>query len=116
MSSRSGSTSDFELGWLLRGDDVLAAVESRRGVTTGSSRGVAVVRPPALVHTMSCPTALDLAWCSGGASRLEVRRTSRVGPKRVAPPFLRGVLVVAPAGSFERWQLRVGDRLEISCG
>ena len=116
MSSRSGSTSDFELGWLLRGDDVLAAVESRRSVTTGSLRGVAVVRSPGLVHTMGCPTALDLAWCSGDASRVEVRRTSRVARGRVAPPILRGVLLVAAAGSFERWQLRAGDCLEIRCG
>jgi hypothetical protein len=124
MSSRSGSTSEPGLGWLLRGEDVLAAVEDRRSARTSSFRGVAVVHPPALVHTLRCQFPLDVAWCSGnpggaqpaGVVLVEVRRTARVGRRRMAAPLLRGTLVVAPAGSFERWRLRVGDRLEIRCG
>jgi hypothetical protein len=110
------------MAWLLRDGDVLAAVEERRPGWHHSPQGAVVLRGPALVHTLtpSHARALDLAWCawaeSNGAGRaLRVRRIAAIGRYRVAIPHLGGGgLVVAPAGSFERWRLKVGDRLEVS--
>lgn len=82
--------------------------------------GVIVVGARNVVHTFGCPTAFDVAWCAETVGEddeqmLEVRRTARLGARRVALPHLvRGVTVVAPCGSFERWRLHVGDRLEIT--
>lgn len=106
------------MSWLLRDDDVLAALEERRRGWAVSLRGAVVLRGPGVVHTLAAPVALDLAWCAvvceGDKERLEVRRIASIGPGRVARPRLyRGALVVANQGSFERWRLKVGDRLEI---
>jgi hypothetical protein len=126
MSSRSDSTSDPPPGWLLRDGDVLAAVEERRGGWPRSFNGVVVVRSPALVHTLNCSSPLDVAWCNAGSvspgdevlnRRYEVRRAACLVPKRIGVPLLHGgALLVAPVGSFERWQLKVGDSLEIHRG
>jgi hypothetical protein len=82
-----------------------------------------VVRPPALVQTLNCASPLDVAWCNarsvgpgdeGPNPRYEVRRTTCLVPKRIGAPLLhRGALLVAPVGAFDRWQLKVGDVLEI---
>jgi hypothetical protein len=74
-----------------------------------------------VVQTLTAghPQALDVAWCApadqdGGRPALRVRRIGGIGPRRVLPPHLGGGgLVVAPAGTFERWGLRVGDCLEV---
>jgi hypothetical protein len=45
---------------------------------------------------------------------LRVRRIKLIGRHRILPPRLgSGDLVVAPAGTFERWRLQVGDYLEV---
>jgi hypothetical protein len=62
-----------------------------------------------------------VAWCTradahgdGDGRALRVRRIAVVGRYRVSAPHLGGGrLVVAPAGTFERWRLQVGDRLEV---
>jgi hypothetical protein len=107
--------------WLLRDGDVLAAVEGRRRGWQASLQGALVLRGPALVQTLTPGTAraLDVAWCRSDdrvahERGLRVRRIGVLGRRRVAAPhLLRGGLVVAPAGTFERWHLRVGDRLEV---
>jgi hypothetical protein len=107
--------------WLLRDGDVLAAIEDRRPGWQASLQGALVLRGPAVVHTLTPPEAraLDVAWCTpddhdGQATAWRVRRIGMVGRRRVAAPHLGGGgLVVAPAGTFERWRLRVGDRLEV---
>jgi hypothetical protein len=109
------------MSWLLRDGDVLAAVEERRRGWQASLQGALVLPGPALVHTLTPPGAgpLDVAWCAptkldGGGAAMQVRRIRVVGRRRVAPPHLGpGGLVVAPAGTFERWRLQVGDRLEV---
>jgi hypothetical protein len=107
--------------WLLRDGDVLAAVEDRRRGWQAGLQGALVWRGPAVVQTVipSPARGLDVAWCvpdllDEGRVGLRVRRMTVVPRRRVAPPHLgRGGLVVAPAGAFERWHLKVGDRLEV---
>jgi hypothetical protein len=109
------------MSWLLRNGDVLAAVEDRRRGWQASLQGALVWRGPAVVQTLvpSQALALDVAWCAalkleGGGSALRVKRITVVGRRRLARPhFGGGGLVVAPAGSFERWHLQVGDCLEV---
>ena len=107
------------MSWLLREDDVLAAVEEARPGWPVSLRGAMVRRGPAVVHTLTVSITLDLAWCydvsgDNGATRLEVRRIGCLAPRRLARPHLgRGAFIVAAGGAFERWHLRIGDQLEI---
>jgi hypothetical protein len=62
---------------------------------------------------------MDAAWCGevvdpAGACWLEVRRVRALRAAPVGRPRLgRGVVVLADKGAFERWNLKVGDRLEI---
>jgi len=107
------------MSWLLRDGDVLAAVEDPRRGWPATLHGAVLLSPPAFVHTLRVPVALDLAWCvptslDGDRPGLVVRRIRRVGARRAAAPHLRtGRLVVATAGSFDRWRLHVGDLLEV---
>lgn len=81
-------------------------------------QGAVVLRGPRLIHTLRQAVALDVAWCSsvteGDNEWLEVRRLATLPPRRVARPRLGPApLVIATEGAFERWHLKVGDRLEI---
>jgi hypothetical protein len=107
--------------WLLREDDVLAAVEDRRKGWQTSISGAVVISSPAFIHTLTPSVAaeLDLAWCvpatlDDGRPGYQVKRLSVLSARRIAFPHVRaGALVVAPGGTFERWRLQVGDRLEV---
>lgn len=107
------------MSWLIRDGDVLAALEVRRPGWAGALRGAVVLRGPALVQTLTTPVSLDLAWCvtdqgADGQEWLVVRRISCLEPRRLARPnFGPRPIVVAGRGAFERWHLRIGDRLEI---
>jgi len=112
------------MSWLLRGSDVLAAVENRpaglaRGLPRDEMQGVVVVAGLSFVHTFSCHEPFDVARCAArtddeGRELVEVRKISRLGAHRVAlPPLGKGTMVIADHGAFERWGLRIGDRLEI---
>ncbi|HLI24927.1 MAG TPA: hypothetical protein VKU91_08215 [Acidimicrobiales bacterium] len=103
--------------WLTREGDVLASLESDRRLLDGTFTGALILRPPALVHTFRPAMALDVAWCARGPEEvLEVRRTAALKPWRISRPCVRAAAVVAPSGSFERWHLGVGDRLEAKGG
>ncbi len=108
------------MSWLLRDGDVLGVVtENRARGWRQSLQGAVIIRRPAVVHTLTAAVSLDVAWCSNltlddGRSGLEVRRLATVAPRRVAPPLLAsGALVVAAGSTFDRWHLKVGDRLEV---
>jgi hypothetical protein len=109
------------MSWLLRDGDVLASLEDRRRGWQASLQSALVLRGPTVVQTLTAghPQALDVAWCArtelnGDRHALRVRRIGVVGPRRVSPPLLGGGgVVVAPAGTFERWRLQVGDCLEV---
>ena len=107
--------------WLLREDDVLAAVEERRPGWQQALAGAVILAPPGFVQTLtrSARADLDTAWCAPAAippdrSGYQVKRMSALPAGRVSLPRIKsGILVVAPAGSFERWKLSVGDLLEV---
>jgi hypothetical protein len=107
--------------WLLRDGDVLATIEPRpKGKDwPGAVKGAVLMRLPAFAPAFTGSVSVDLAWCvpttlDGGGPGLEVRRTRcGVAHRLPLPRLARGALVVAPGGSFERWRLAVGDRLEV---
>ena len=107
------------MSWLIRDGDVLATLENRRFGWPSALHGAVILRGPALVQTVTHPVSFDLAWCArggseGGAECLVVTRIGCLGPRRVARVHLGPrPMVVASQGAFERWHLKVGDRLEI---
>jgi hypothetical protein len=104
------------MSWLLRDGDVLATVEQRRRGWQTSLHGALVLRGPVVVHTLTPggAVALDVARCGQDGQALRVRRMAVLGRRRVSVPHPGDAgLVVAPAGTFERWRLQVGDRLEV---
>jgi hypothetical protein len=111
--------------WLTRDDEVLASVEVRR--RPGRDRdAVVVMRRPTLVHAIRSGGGLDVAWCRnvpaepGGPTSparqlVEVMRTLTLSATRpLAPGGWSAAVIVAGAGSFDRWRLRPGDRLTIT--
>lgn len=107
------------MAWLIREGDVLAALEARRRGWPSALQGALVLRGPALIQTLTTPVSLDVAWCapteaSADGECLVVRRIRCLPPRRLARPHLGSrPVVVAGQGAFERWHLKVGDRLEI---
>jgi uncharacterized membrane protein (UPF0127 family) len=110
------------MAWLVReGGDVLASAEVARRVrerTTGllgrdqeSMTGALVLRPCRQVHTLGMRFPIDVAFCDREGV---VLRTVTVPPWRITRVVWRsGFVVEAAAGSFERWQLRTGDTIEV---
>lgn len=106
-------------GWLLRDDEVLAAVEvaesfrerskgllGRRGLD-----GALFLKPARSVHTLGMKFTIDVALCD---KDLVVIRTLCLRPLRMTRPSLRCACVIeAETGAFERWKLKPGDRLEV---
>jgi uncharacterized membrane protein (UPF0127 family) len=105
--------------WLLRDGEVLASVdvadcqsERVRGLAGRPGFDRALFLPGVrAVHTAFVRFPLDVAFVSVD---LTVVATTRMAPWRVRLPR-RGchAVVQASAGSFERWGLHVGDRLQI---
>jgi len=110
------------MAWLVReGGDVLASAEVARRVrerTTGllgrnqeSMTGALVLRPCRQIHTLGMRFPIDVAFCDREGV---VLRTVTVPPWRITRVVWRsGFVVEAAAGSFERWQLRTGDTIEV---
>ena len=112
------------MAWLVReGGDVLASAEVARGMrerTQGllgrrgsdDMLGALVLRPCRQVHTIGMRFPIDVAFCDRELAVVAVRCMRRY---RMSRPRLRASCVIeASAGAFDRWGLRVGDRLEIS--
>jgi uncharacterized protein len=121
----------------------LEIARSRRARITGllgrdGIEGALLLPATRSVHTVGMRFPLDVAFCSGGpatlvagdgagngegrtgppgdgaTAELVVVRTVRMPRWRVSAPSLRArVVVEAEAGSFARWELRPGDRLEV---
>lgn len=109
----------MEQGWLLRDGEVLAALEvaeSREERVRGllgreGIDGAILLRPARSVHSVGMAFTLDVAFCT---KDLVVLRTICLRPNRMTRPALRGSCVIeAESGSFDRWKLQPGDRLEI---
>ena len=110
------------MAWLVReGGDVLASAEIARrarerthgllGRDERSMTGALVLRPCRQIHTLGMRFPIDVAFCDPEGV---VLRTVTVPPWRVTRVVWRsGFVVEAAAGSFERWQLRAGDTIEV---
>jgi uncharacterized membrane protein (UPF0127 family) len=120
-SSRSGSTSEAAVAWLLKDGDVLATLEVAddpgdrvKGLAgRPEPEGALLLRRPLLLHTIGVNFGVDVAFCN---PEMEVTEIARLGRGRIALPRLsRGgrMVVVASECAFERWRLAVGDQLEV---
>ncbi|HUF34202.1 MAG TPA: DUF192 domain-containing protein [Acidimicrobiales bacterium] len=107
--------------WLLRDGEVLAPLEvaSTVGARTrgllgrDGIEGALLLRPATSVHTLGMRFPIDVAHCDRDLVVLDVVRGMR--PWRLGAPRRRCRAVVeAEAGSFERWRLAQGDRLEVT--
>ncbi len=107
------------MAWLLRDGEVLASVEvadtrpaRRRGLLGRDGiDGALLLRPARSVHSIGMRFPLDVAWCDRD---LHVVRITRLAPHRLTRSVLRANAVLeAEAGSFARWNLAVGDQLEL---
>ncbi|HEY4947004.1 MAG TPA: DUF192 domain-containing protein [Acidimicrobiales bacterium] len=107
------------MSWLLRDGDVLATAEVADGLARRSKgllgrsgyEGAMVLPRTRSVHTMGMRFPIDVAFCD---KELVVVGVTRLRPWRVSVPRRGGRSVVeAEAGAFERWGLKVGDKLEL---
>jgi uncharacterized membrane protein (UPF0127 family) len=106
------------MGWLLRDGEVLASLEvadtratRRRGLLGRISfDGALLLSPARSVHTIGMRFPIDVAWLD---QDLVVLRTACLPRHRVGRPVLGARAVLeAEAGTFARWGLVVGDRLD----
>ena len=107
---------------LTRNGEVLAsahvaasAAERRRGLLGRATVDAALVlRPCRQVHTLGMRVPIDVIWCSENG---EVLRMSTMPPWRVSRVVWRARSVIeAAAGAAKRWNLQIGDPLEIQPG
>jgi uncharacterized protein len=108
--------------WLVRDGKVLATVETagtrrerRRGLLGRDGiDGVLRLRARS-VHTVRMRFPIDVAFCDPRSrGELRVVRVVTLRPNRVTRLSVRRrVALEAEAGSFRRWGVRPGDRLEI---
>lgn len=106
----------------MREGEVLASAEVARGVRqrtrglllardSSDVTGALVLRPCRQIHTIGMRFPIDVAFCDRDGV---VLRTLTVPPWRVTRVVWRsGFVVEAAAGSFDRWQLRPGDAVEV---
>ncbi|MGD0084636.1 MAG: DUF192 domain-containing protein [Acidimicrobiales bacterium] len=107
------------MAWLLRDGDVLASADvaqsflaRNRGLLGRSGLSGALVLPHTKgVHSVGMRFVIDVAWLDRD---LVVIDMTTLRPHRVTYPRLRARSIVeAEAGAFDRWGLKIGDRLEI---
>jgi uncharacterized membrane protein (UPF0127 family) len=107
------------MAWLLREGEVLASLELAEGRRARSRGllgrdgldGALLLERTRSVHTVGMRFPIDVAVCDGD---LVVLRTRCLPPGRVTLPVRHGRQVIeAEAGSFARWELAAGDRLEV---
>ncbi len=105
--------------WLLREGDVLAGAEVLTGRAERTKgllgqtgyEGAMVLPRTRSVHTFGMKFAVDVAFCD---KEMVVVGVTTLRPWRMSVPRRRGRSVIeAEAGAFERWGLKVGDRLEL---
>lgn len=114
------TSDDSWSGWLVSDDGkVFASVEvptsfqaKSKGLLGRSSfEGALFLKGAKSVHTFGMQFDLDIAFIS---KNWEVIRTVRLGPNRFVMPVIRAAGVIeAEAGAFSRWELQIGDKVEI---
>jgi uncharacterized membrane protein (UPF0127 family) len=116
MSWSSASTS--EGSWLTSGDRVLASLEiarTRRHRVVGllgrdGIDGALALPGVRSVHTFGMRFPIDVAFCDAEGRVLALRT---LPPRRVTRPVRRAAVAIeTEAGSFSRWGIGLGDRLE----
>ncbi len=107
------------MAWLVSDARVLASAElaadrraRRRGLTGRDGLdGALVIERCRWIHTFGMRFAIDVAYLDADG---EVVKTTSVAPNRPCAPVRRACTVIeAEAGAFERWGMRVGDRIEV---
>jgi uncharacterized membrane protein (UPF0127 family) len=105
--------------WLVHDGIVLASVEiasdrpaRRRGLLGRDDlSGVLVLTPCRQVHTFGMKFPIDVAFCAASG---EVLHMTTLRPGRVSRVVWRARFAIeAPAGSFDKWDIRVGDVMEL---
>lgn len=107
------------MAWLVRGDEVLAPLEVADSVIRRSRGllgrdgvdGAMLLQPAMSVHTLGMRFDLDVAYCDGDLTVLDIvaMRRWRLG----CPRFRSRAVIEAEAGAFARWDLHPGDRLAV---
>jgi uncharacterized membrane protein (UPF0127 family) len=106
------------MAWLLRGDQVLASLEVPSGFAARNKglvgyscyEGAILLEHANGCHSVAMRFDLDVAWLD---KDLVVMKTATLKRYRVALPRRHAkAMLEAEAGAFERWGLKVGDRLE----
>lgn len=105
--------------WLVSEARVLASAEvaetrseRRRGLLGRSDlEGALVIRPCRGVHTLGMKFPIDVAFLDADGV---VMKTLQMPRHRLGMPVPKARLVIeAKAGAFARWNLRVGDVIEV---
>ncbi len=105
--------------WLIAQDRVFASLEVAEGARRRARgllgrdglEGALWLPRTRAVHTLGMRFAIDVAYCDGEGSVLEI---VTMRPWRLGRPRLRARSVVeAEAGSLERWGVTVGTTLEV---
>lgn len=107
------------MAWLVSGTRVLASAEILEGhrarakglIGRSGVEGAVVLEQCAWIHTLGMGFALDVAYLDRNGT---VIKTARMQPHRVAAPVIGSRTVIeAQAGSFARWDLHIGDVVEV---
>ena len=108
------------MAWLVVNGQVVAEAAiaaSARTRTKGllgqeSSVGVLVLEPAGWIHTLGMRFAIDVAYVDRRGRVLSIKTMK---PWRVGIPRLRSRRVLeATAGSFDKWNLKAGDEVDIT--
>lgn len=122
MSGNGSDIGDCQTGWLVRDGRVLASLEIADGrMAKGRGllgrdclEGAMLIEGRRSVHSFAMGFELDVAFLD---EDLKVIRTLRLRRNRVTLPVLQARSILeAEAGAFGRWNLVVGDELEIRTG
>lgn len=118
-SGLAPNSAEVNTSWLVRDGRVLASLEipgGRRGKTRGllgreGLEGAMLIRPARSVHTIGMSFDLDVALLD---VEFVVIKTLRMSSFRVSAPMWRARSILeAEAGAFHRWDLKIGDALEV---
>ena len=105
--------------WLVADGRVLASVEIAAGHRSRAKGllgrdgvdGALLLRPARSVHSFGMRMPIDVAFCD---AELRVLEIVALRPRRLTRPRWRsGAVIEAELGAFERWGVRVGDKLEV---
>lgn len=107
------------MAWLVVEERVLASVEIAeswqarlRGVIGRDELdGAFIISPAKSVHTFGVNFPIDVAYCDADFNVLDV---VTMDPNRLGKPrWKANVVIEAAKGSFEKWGVKAGDKLQL---